>query len=116
MKYKNTRKTKEYYNIWLIISIAIVFIQIIVSYFNYKIIDLFSVLSLFVFVIPVWICNFLCKILIKNFDTAKNINAIINGIYIIVVQIILISLFVILFSPPYWLFNNLKPISNNVCI
>ena len=101
LKYKKTRKTKEYCNIWLIISIAIIFIQIIVSYFNYKIIDLFSVLSLFVFVIPVWICNFLCKILIKNFDTAKNINAVINGIYIIVVQIILISLFVILFSPPY---------------
>ncbi len=101
MMHKNTRKTKEYYNIWLIISIAIIFIQIIISYFNYKIIDLFSVLSLFVFVIPVWICNFICKTIIKNPITAKNINAIVNGIYIIVVQIILISLFVILFSPPY---------------
>ncbi|MBR6098266.1 hypothetical protein IKP85_00805 [bacterium] len=101
MKYKNTRKTKEYYNIWLIISIAIVFIQVIISYFNYKIIDLFSVLSLFVFVIPVWICNFICKTIIKNSITAKNINAIINGTYILVVQVILLVLFVILFSPPY---------------
>ena len=64
-------------------------------------IDLFSVLSLFVFVIPVWICNFICKTIIKNSMTAKNINAIINGTYILVVQVILLVLFVILFSPPY---------------
>ena len=101
MKNKNTAKPKEYYNIWLIISITIVFIQIIISYLNYKIIDLFSILLLFIFVIPVWLCNFLCKAIIKNSITAKNINAIVNGTYILVVQVILLVLFVILFSPPY---------------
>jgi len=101
LKPESKTEHKGYYNIWLIISITVTFIQIIISYYNYNIIDLLSILLLLSFVIPVWACNFLCKILIKNYITAKNMNAIINGIYIFVVQIILVSLFVILFSPPY---------------